>query len=80
MSSKGVTGEQGMLRRFELFVESRPGCRVIFAPQDMRWFWNLLKSLFSSRTPKAGRHELLGMYFGESNHTGGRRKPNRDRA
>lgn len=48
----------------------------------MRWFLNLLKSvlgLFSSRPRKTGRAELLGMYLGESNHTG-RRKPNRDRA
>lgn len=48
----------------------------------MRWFLNLLKSffgLFSSRPRKTGRGELIGMYLGESNHTG-RRKPNRDRA
>lgn len=45
----------------------------------MRWLINLLKSLFSSRPRKTGRGELLGMYLGESNHTG-RRKPNRDRA
>jgi hypothetical protein len=45
----------------------------------MRWLMNLLKSLFASRPKKTSRGELLGMYLGESNHTG-RRKSNRDRA
>lgn len=45
----------------------------------IRWFMHLLKSLFSSRPRKTDRVELLGMYFGESNHAG-RRKSNRDRA
>lgn len=45
----------------------------------MRWLLNFLKSLFSSKPRKTGRGELLGMYLGESNHSG-RRKPNRDRA
>jgi hypothetical protein len=45
----------------------------------IRWLINLLKSLFSSRPQKTDRARLLGMYFGESNHSG-RRKSNRDRA
>jgi len=45
----------------------------------MRWLLNLLKSLFAPRPKKTDRAQLLGMYLGESNHTG-RRKPNRDRA
>ncbi|MBC8095507.1 MAG: hypothetical protein H7Y43_06825 [Akkermansiaceae bacterium] len=45
----------------------------------MRWLLSLLKSWLATRPRKTGRGELLGMYLGESNHTG-RRKSNRDRA
>jgi hypothetical protein len=42
-------------------------------------FWTFIRGIFAARrTPTSHRH-LLGMYFGESN-SGGRRKPNRDRA
>jgi hypothetical protein len=63
----------------ELGVERNRGNLPSWHPFDMRWLLNLLKSLFSSRPQKTGRAELLGMYLGESNHTG-RRKSNRDRA
>jgi hypothetical protein len=45
----------------------------------MRWLFILLKSVLSPRSRGTERTDLLGMYFGESNHSG-RRHPNRDRA
>ena len=45
----------------------------------IRRFCNFIRDVFAAQRPPTSRRNLLGMYFGESN-SGGRRRPNRDRA
>ncbi|HZV36018.1 MAG TPA: hypothetical protein VFB72_15690 [Verrucomicrobiae bacterium] len=45
----------------------------------MRRLFKYIVGLLSFRRNPTSRHNLIGMYLGESNSSGGR-KPNRDRA
>jgi hypothetical protein len=45
----------------------------------MRWLFNLIANLFSTRQAATKKRHLMGMYLNESNSRG-RRKPNRERA
>jgi hypothetical protein len=63
-----------MWRFRQFFLELPP---ILDHTEPMRWLFNVIRSLFSSRASNITRPQLLGMYFQESNQT--RRKPNRAR-